>query len=227
MSYQVALTLVSRNVKTGPIPVSTTTFDTCPDACPLRNNGCYAGGGPLAIYWRKVTEGKAGVAFADFVKQVARLPKGILWRHNQAGDLAGNRVQIDAQALSDLVRANKGKRGFTYTHYNPKVAGNADAIRDANAQGFTINLSGNSLAHADALADADCGPVVTILPADMTGKRVISTPKGRKVVVCPATYRDDVSCASCGLCAISKRNTIVGFPAHGNGKRKADAISKA
>ena len=37
--YRAALTMRSRNVKTGPIPVSTTTEATCPEACPLRRNG--------------------------------------------------------------------------------------------------------------------------------------------------------------------------------------------
>jgi hypothetical protein len=94
----------------------------------------------------------------------------------------------------------------------------------ANAAGFTVNLSANNLAHADDLADLGIAPVVTVLPADATDNTV--TPKGRKVVICPATIRDDVSCATCGLCA-RLRDAIVGFPAHGASKRKAEAIAKA
>lgn len=225
--YNTALTLVSRNAKTGPIPVSTTTFDTCPDACPLRKNGCYAGGGPLAMFWNKVTEGRAGGTFADFVKQIAKLRAGTLWRHNQAGDLAGNRISIDTEALAQLVRANKGKQGFTYTHYDViHNAKNRQAVADANAAGFTINLSANNLAHADKLANTKAGPVVTVLPASIEGKQTLTTPEGRKVVVCPATYRDDVSCATCGLCA-RLRDAIVGFPAHGASYKKANAIAAA
>jgi len=50
------------------------------------------------------------------------------------------------------------------------------------------------------------------------------TPAGRKVVVCPATIRDDVSCASCQLCQ-RQRDFIIGFPAHGTSKKKASAIA--
>jgi hypothetical protein len=50
------------------------------------------------------------------------------------------------------------------------------------------------------------------------------TPAGRKVVVCPATQRDDVSCATCALCA-RQRDVIVGFPAHGVAKKKAMAAA--
>ena len=104
-----------------------------------------------------------------------------------------------------------------------------EAIREANAEGLTVNLSGNSLADADTLAETGAGPVVCVLPASQTTNT--RTPAGRKVVICPATQRDDVSCATCGLCAVSRlangqARAIVGFPAHGPGKKKADAVSR-
>ena len=220
---QTHLTLVSRNVKTGPIPVSTTSAESCPSACPFNNaNGCYAASGPLAIHWRKVTNGLSGDSYGAFLDKVSRLIKGQLWRHNQAGDLIGEGDTLDVQALALLVKANKGKRGFTYTHKPLASQIERDAIRDANKGGFTVNLSGNTLAHADSLADLGIAPVVVVLPHDATSNT--TTPKGRKVVVCPATQRDDVSCASCGLCAL-QRDAIVGFPAHGPSKRKASAIA--
>jgi hypothetical protein len=213
MTYQVALTMESRNEKTGKIPVSTTTYATCPDACPLRQNGCYAGNGPLGMAWH------------DFIKVVFGMPLDTLWRHNQAGDLPGNRIAIDETALKSLVLANAGKRGFTYTHYDVvNNTKNREAVSHANKSGFTVNLSANNLKHADALADTKAGPVVVVLPSSVNGPEKITTPAGRKVTVCPATYRDDVTCKSCGLCAL-QRDTIVGFPAHGVQKKRADAIA--
>ena len=221
---QTHLTLVSRNVKTGPIPVSTTSAESCPSACPFNNaNGCYAASGPLALHWRKVTNGLSGDSYGAFLDKVSRLMKGQLWRHNQAGDLIGEGDTLDVQALALLVKANKGKRGFTYTHKPLASQIERDAIRDANKGGFTVNLSGNTLDHADSLADLAIAPVVVVLPHDATSNTV--TPKGRKVVVCPATQRDDVSCASCGLCQ-KQRDSIVGFPAHGTSKRKANLIAQ-
>jgi len=73
-------------------------------------------------------------------------------------------------------------------------------------------LSANDLADADALADANCGPVVVVVPSTTTKNTV--TPAGRPVVICPATQRDDVSCATCQLCQ-RQRAAIVAFPAHG------------
>lgn len=223
----VHLTPVSRNVKTGPIPVSTTSAESCPSACPFNNankGGCYAESGPLAIHWRKVTQGKSGDSFGLFLDKISRLPKGQLWRHNQAGDLMGVGDSLDIQSLSLLVKANKGKRGFTYTHKPLATSAERDAIQQANKQGFTVNLSGNNPTHADTLADMGIAPVVTVLPVDATENTY--TPKVRKIVVCPATQRDNVSCATCKLCAVASRDVIVGFPAHGTSKRKADQISK-
>lgn len=244
MTYQASLTLVSRNAKTGPIPVSTTTKATCPNDCPFKEAGCYAKGGPLAIFWGKVTSGEFGTSWQEFTKKVAKLPKGILWRHNQAGDLPGNGDSIDVDALASLVKANKGKRGFTYTHYDVvDNASNAIAVYVANNAGFTVNLSANTLSHADKLASLNIAPVVVVLPVEferqskgkeytesLTDYRVrtngakLQTPQGRKVTICPATYRDDVTCMSCGLCA-RLRDVIVGFPAHGAQKKKASAIA--
>jgi hypothetical protein len=155
---------------------------------------------------------------------VAALPEGTLWRAAQAGDLPGEGDVIDRGELEQLVEANKGRKSFTYTH-KPPVGQNAEAIAAANENGFTINLSGNSLTHADELADLAIAPVVTVLAASVEGNVGIETPKGRRVVVCPATYRDDTSCKTCGLCQVRDRKVIVGFPAHGAAKKAATAIA--
>jgi hypothetical protein len=219
------LTLKSRNVKTGPIPVSTSTRKTCPDSCPFKNNGCYAESGPLAIHWKAVTQGKRGNEWGEFLAKIRALPEGQLWRHNQGGDLAGNGDSLDIKALTELVSANMGRKGFTYTHKPLTGKGDKAAIMYANHNGLTINLSGNSLSHADTLADMNIAPVTVVIAHD-DEKRVQYTPKGRRVITCPATYKDNVSCADCKLCAIAFRDCIVAFPAHGTGKKKATEITK-
>ena len=214
---QVHLTLKSANAKTGPIPVSTTTKDSCPSDCAMKS-ACYAASGPLALHWAAVSNGQRGTDWAAFTATIAGLPAGQVWRHNQAGDLpvtpAGT---VDAVKLGQLVHANQGKRGFTYSHHRDTASINW--IRHANNWGFTVNLSANDLADADTLADHKAGPVVVVLPSTQTAN--IKTPAGRPVVVCPATQRDDVTCASCQLCQ-RQRDVIVGFPAHGTRRRVID-----
>lgn len=216
----------SSNKKTGPIPVTTTSANTCPDACPLKKNGCYADGGPLAIHWRKVTAGERGTDLAGLCDFISDLPEGQLWRHNQAGDLPGTNDSIDISAMLELIHANRGRRGFTYTHKPLNRPSERAVIRDANANGFTVNLSANTPEHADELSELNIGPVVTLLPADTTAK-VTRTPAGRKVITCPAAIDNPrlPDCATCGMCASADRDTIIGFPAHGASKKKATLVS--
>ena len=226
-----SMTIKSRNGKVGPIPASTTSANTCPDACPLKKAGCYADAGPLAIHWRAVTNGTRGTGIEEFAASVAALPANQLWRHNQAGDLPGIGDSIDNAALNKIVTANTGRRGFTYTHKpvcgdSDTARANAAAVDSANRNGFAINLSANTLAEADTLASLSIGPVVVVLDAVEGIRADTTTPDGRRVVTCPATYRDNVSCATCKLCAVRDRTTIVGFPAHGASKKKAAAIAR-
>ena len=159
---QAHLTLKSANVKTGPIPVSTTERDSCPSDCSMRGE-CYAASGPLALHWAAVSDKKRGTSWAEFCSTIDALPAGQLWRHNQAGDLPQQNGTIDAVKLGELVAANAGKRGFTYSHH--RDAASIAWIRHANAWGFTVNLSANDLIDADYLADQNAGPVVVVLPS--------------------------------------------------------------
>lgn len=219
-----SLTVISHNIKTGPIPVSTSSKATCPDACPFKSGGCYAQGGPLNIHWNKVTSGERGMSYDEFCNSVRKFRRGQLFRVNQAGDLQGENNLIDRKALKQLVDANKGRAGFTYTHKPmfdaPEAEGNREAVKHANENGFTVNLSANNLRHADELKALNIGPVVVVLPHDQTKNTV--TPDGHKVVICPAVIRDNVTCSSCGLCQ-KQRGAIVGFPAHGNAKKAVTA----
>lgn len=216
---KVRLTLRSTNRKTGPIPVSTTASDSCPPSCALRGGGCYAEGGRLAIIWRSVE--RDGMDWFTFVDKVRGLPLGQLWRHNQAGDLPGEGEGIDTAALFSLVSANHGKRGFTYTHRTTTSLARS-AIKWANDNHFVVNMSANSLAHADELYDSHCGPVATLLPRD--ARQNTTTPLGRPVVICPAVTQEYVTCATCKLCAVASRKTIIGFPAHGARGRQVERI---
>ena len=230
------LTAQSRNAKTGPMPVTTSSQDTCPVTCPFYAKGCYAKQGNLGMLWAKmsralpgdsVVNGRSSVnvrGWAELLAFVRGIAAGALWRHNQAGDLPHTEGNIDAGAVAELVEANRGKRGFTYSHHDMNRAGNRALVKLANNNGFTVNISANNMAHADEMASLDVAPVVVVLPRDMGGKAVHRTPEGRKVVVCPATY-SDTNCKDCGLCA-RLRDVIVGFPAHGAQAGAAEAVAR-
>jgi hypothetical protein len=224
MKYHI--TLISSNIKTGPIPVTTSSAETCPPECPFKKSGCYADSGPLALHWSKVTSGERGESLDALCNQIKSFPRGQVWRHNQAGDLPGIGSVIDSGELAKIVSANKGRRGFTYTHKpleGEENTANRDAVKSANANGFTINLSANNAAHADRLAELQAGPVVCVVPE--ATEDVFYTPAGRRGIICPAQQRDDITCANCQLCQRSNRSVIIGFRAHGTNKKKAEAIA--
>jgi hypothetical protein len=226
---KVQLIRKSGNAKTGPIPVSMTERATCPDTCSFKGKdengalrGCYAEGWPLSSHWDKVAT--RGVDWATFCQQVAQLPEGQLWRHNQAGDLPGTNNELDGASLFALVAANKGRKGFTYTH----KPGARETIALANRNGFTINVSCDSLEQVDREL-GNHNPVVVVLPMLEKGEvesKVTYTPGGNRVVTCPAQWRD-TSCAECGLCAVSDRDYAVGFRAHGIAKRVTSNLVSA
>lgn len=208
------------------MPVSSSNSATCPDACPIKLKGCYAKYGPVGMHWRKLDKGesKGAVNWSDFLTQVKRVSRGTLWRHNQAGDLNGTDNQIDTLALRQLVNANRGKRGFTYTHYPMSVNANRMAVFQANLEGFTVNLSGNTVAHADELKALNVAPVVVMMPRDAA--KVSTTPAGNKVVICPAENTSKVNCLTCGLCQKADRDYIIGFRAHGTAAKTVELIAK-
>ena len=210
------LNMASGNKKTGTMPVSTSHAGTCPSTCPMREKGCYAKAGPLAIHWRKVTSGERGTDWKGFLAQVQKIPKGTLWRMNQAGDLVGANNIIDRVALMELVKASKKARAFSYTHY-PLTEENVETLKMANNNGFTVNVSTNRKEEVDGAMKTGL-PVVTVLPVGTT-ERILSTPEGNKILVCPATLGREITCQECGLCQKRDRSFAIGFIAHGIGKK--------
>jgi hypothetical protein len=156
----------------------------------------------------------------SFLSAIYSLPEGQLWRHNQAGDLPGIGDKIDAKQLGQLVKMNSGKRGFTYTH-KPPTGSNLTALRAANAAGFVVNLSANSVAHADTLAKLGL-PVAAVVPQNSHDR--FTTAAGNKVVICPAQRIESMNCDKCRLCAKGNRGFIIGFRPHGTGAKKVEAI---
>jgi hypothetical protein len=205
----------SSNRKTGPIPVTYSQRETCPPSCPHYLDDCYAEGFHTRMTWDKIPA--RGVELAALLRFIESMPAGQIWRHNVAGDLNGHGEELDAAELGQIVAANTGRKGFTYTHKK-----SPDAIkwaRHATEWGFTINLSADDAGEADELA-AHGLPVVCIVPAD-TPKHT-TTPAGRPILVCPAQTVDYMTCALCGQCQKADRRQIIGFRAHGTKARETD-----
>ena len=166
---QVHTTPKSKNSKVGPMPVTTSEQDTCPDACPFNHNndgGCFAEFGPLKLHWDKVSSHERGDTWEDFlVNVVMNFPTDASWRHNQAGDMPGDKKNLDERKCYQLADANDERDGFTYSHYDViDNEHNRKVLTVVNQSHFTVNLSGNNMAHADQLVETGAGPVCTVLP---------------------------------------------------------------
>lgn len=212
----------SQNRKLGGIPMSISERGTCPTSCAFYDQGCFAEFGWNGVVWRNVgskkaaTPGRRGLTWDQFLGAVRALPEGTLWRHNVAGDLPGDSDTVNSTMLDQLVIANIGRRGFTYTHKHFGLnTGMRSELRYANRMGFTINVSADTLEEADRFARTGL-PVVAVVPEDAPLR--LKTPGGRRVVICPAETEAKLTCAECQLCAIPTRKSIIGFRAHGQFK---------
>jgi hypothetical protein len=209
----------SANRKTGPIPQTYNHRDTCPPSCVHYRTSCYAESFHTRLNWDKVET--RGLNLAELAVSISLLPSGQLWRFAVAGDLPGQGETVDAYALGQIVKANLGRRGFTYTHKH-----SAQAIKwakHATAWGFTTNLSADDAGHADRLAKHGL-PVVALVPDDTP--RYSMTPEGRHILVCPAQTTEHITCETCGLCQRADRTSIIGFRAHGTKTRQANLIAR-
>tara|TARA_B100001113_G_scaffold35498_1_gene25280 strand:+ start:288 stop:968 length:681 start_codon:yes stop_codon:yes gene_type:complete len=219
---RVHITKKSANKKVGPITVTTSERSSCPSDCPFKDESCYAESGfHLRMHWDKVSSGERGTdwnGLCDFIAN--KVKTGDIWRHNQAGDMPHVLGMLNEPMIKQLVEANKGKRGYTYTHHKLSPL-NVKVLKNANDNGFTINASCETLEQVDNAIDKGL-PAAVVIPSDKEPPK--TTPKGRRVMVCPAQTQEDMNCAKCKLCSVSNRRCAVAFFAHGTRENKANQV---
>jgi len=212
------------NIKTGPLSILTSSYITCPDACPFKKNGCYADAGPLRIHWVKTSDGQRGMRFGEILDVLEEEADGSLIRLFQAGDMPGRNNYIHKNNTIRLIKSLHNWKAFGYTHKPVYFRDNAEIIKLCNESGVCINLSANNPKHADELYKLDIGPVATTV--DLQSPK--TTPEGVRIKICPAVT-GRVQCISCGgkngpICSWIDRDFIVGFPVHGTFKNKAKEV---
>lgn len=208
-------TALSDNIKTGPMPNVYSDKTSCPDTC-LFIKKCYPNFGPANIWWSKTND-----SLDSLIENIGTIKKGKLWRYGVAGDLPGNNRRIDKTALRRIIKANKGKRGFTYTH-KPLTEDNIAILKESNNNGFTINVSCDTF---DQVRNANnLGlPAVVVLPRTTPDKFKIDG--NIPVLACPVEKKaNKIQCIDCGWCAMPNRSFVVGFHAHGNNASTIDKM---
>lgn len=232
----------SSNKKVGSLPVTITEAASCPKTCPHINGNCYGKTGPQSWIWAKVNKGTAGKNLSgwdEFCKKISALPAGQPWRHNTTGDLFHVDGLIRLDLLKKLIDANRGKRGWTYSHHLLNTH-NTEALKYATNNEFTINASCETLEQSDKALNKGLNAACIVssnrpelIPfSSLKDKRTyyrqtapIKTPQGRRLVICPAQKSDSQACKTCLLCSKqSKGKWAVGFVAHGNNKKKLEQL---
>ena len=216
------LSRVSSNKKTGPIPVTTTSRNSCPPTCAMRP-ACYAMLGPLALHWDKVSNGERGKGWRDHLADLATLPVFSPLRLNQSGDIPHSGGRISRRYLVALLQVIKKRKlqAWTYTHHDLAKGENAELLRRAFRSGLTINVSTETVEAADAAIAAGLPATITV-PSTET-RTTWRTPERNLVMVCPAQRRE-TDCSQCMLCHKRGKRVIVAFTAHGIRKKKADQL---
>tara|TARA_R110002020_G_scaffold100198_1_gene237129 strand:- start:413 stop:1132 length:720 start_codon:yes stop_codon:yes gene_type:complete len=222
--------LHSKNDKTGDVAGTTLEESTCPNTCSLKfrrdqsgnieldKNGnpkkgpCYAKHGPISWHWKKVSNGNYG-NYRDILSQLKKLPRSRLIRHKFAGDdphINGNVIESDYMHKVECTGRNPH---IDYTHHEINKH-NLTIWKKGQSRGFVQNLSADNLQDADKKYDTGL-PVTVVIPEN--APKVSYTPKGRKIVCCPAKA-GKIQCVDCRLCS-KERPYIIGFRAHGTMKK--------
>lgn len=205
---------VSGNSKTGPIPVTYRNMEeTCPHDCPFFNNGCYGVGRIEALtrkYSRTITVDHARSVLAK------RKPTAKYLRDRVIGDLVTARGRFDMPYVRTIARIARehALTVFGYTHAWRML--DRRAVSSIAASGYVLNASCETV--ADVRMAISLGMPAVITNDDVSEGMMID---GRRVVTCPAQTRDNVTCASCGLCAKPERKSVVRFLVHGPSKNRA------
>jgi hypothetical protein len=215
------VTQKSSNKKTGPVSVTYGATVSCVD-CPLKNNGCYAEHGLVAVHKRRLDKA-VRAAKASTTRQAEHEARGIdalravgqgLRIHTSGDCPTTESARIVADAAERFM-SRGGGRAWSYTHAWRRVSRKA-------WRGVSV------LASVETLADARKAirrgwATARVVPQFATDKAWLEG--GIRWIPCPAQTRDDVTCDSCRLCWNDDKLRTIGagiaFEAHGSAKRKA------
>jgi hypothetical protein len=216
----------SRNDKLsapGSLGMSTTyvTQTTCPDACPLRHNGCYAEDGLVGIHARRLnrlqrTSPKTDLELARMeARQIDELTGTRRLRAHVVGDC---RTPEAAQTVGKALRRHQtkhGQRAWTYTH-------SWRQLRIGDWMGARVLASCETI--TDVREAHERRYATALLIPRVLSRKAYTIGNGFRVVPCPAQFRQpngerQTTCDRCNICSDTRKNwtrrLVVGFQPDG------------
>ena len=203
---------VTNDKKTGPIPVSYSGKETCPDTCSLKEGGCYAWG---LFYIAKVGERVASGQYANTLRSALERRTAVarIVRHRIAGDMVGD-IPGTLQDCADVETAGLQNIGYTHAWKEEEVRPLKKWFR-ASCQSIEEVIEARSKGWGATLI-VDKGTLTS------AGKKTFNLPNGETAYLCPARKETAtaraITCNDCTLCKISDKTvskTVI-FEAHGN-----------
>jgi len=207
----------SHNKKTGAMPVTSTSSNSCPLTCGLYND-CYGKSSYTRIQWDKLD--KKGIDFNQLINLINSLRKNSPIRFNVVGDLVNNDGIVDSTKLIKLANTvkNRALDMIIYTHLELCYL-NVKAFQLAFSKGLNINISCETIEKAKKALNYGLNSVI-VLPMGSINK--VLKIDDLIIVRCPNEYNSKIQCVNCMLCSKDriKKRVVVAFTAHSTTKKR-------
>lgn len=187
-------------------------FDSCKGCSQLQTRSCYAQFGTPAMGHSSMVRAAArGKTYAFEAAMAARSVGAKMARFGAIGDPSRIAQSTLARWIYRVREEGLSVVGYTH-HWREKRNG---WLRDS------FMASCDSIEEADEAFDKGWRPAC-VAPSDHAGG--VTTPKGRKLIVCPAIAAErkgrKVTCNACRLCDVEVASVGVIFPDHGPKRTK-------
>lgn len=181
--------------------------NSCPTTCMLRNNGCYAEGGPTGIITKRLTNGSDANSL-ELAQREAAIIDAMSGKYplrlHIVGDCVTNEAAQIVSAAADRYRAKHGMAVHTYTHGWRMVE---------RASWGAVSV----LASCETVADVELAKSKGYATAIVVDA---SKPIPVKAIVCPVATGKLADCHSCKLCSkselLSRTGVSIALPIHGH-----------
>jgi hypothetical protein len=207
----------SHNKKTGAMPVTSTSSNSCPVTCGLYND-CYGKSSYTRLQWDKLD--KKGIDFNQLMNLINSLRKNSPIRFNVVGDLTNNNGIIDSNKLIKLANTvkNRALNMILYTHLELSYL-NVAAFKLAFLKGLHINISCETIDKAKQALNYGLNSVI-VLPMGSINK--VLKIDDFIIVRCPNEYNAKIQCVNCMLCSKDRvqKRVVIAFTAHSTTKKR-------
>jgi hypothetical protein len=221
-------TEASGNRKTGPVHATYSARQSC-GKCPLKNAGCYAGSGRVAIHWDRISDDAAtveAIARAE-AKAIDTLSGRFDARIHVAGDCSTpEAAAIVGEAVDHLAerqalytrRDGKARRAWTYTHSWDEIP------RDAWGESLSVMASIHAHEDGETAIAQGYAPALTVetLP-ERAYKR-----DGIIWIPC-AEQQHGTPCVDCRACfdgdRLARKRLGILFAIHGPKRKAREALN--